>query len=203
MTAEYIFIDYYDVLQVSPNADPDTIQRIFRHLAKKCHPDSPSGGNPELFRQLVKAHDVLTDPEKRAAYDVKYQEYWDRKWQIVRQATNGSMPADNKEVRERLLTVLYLQRRTDTQHPGMGEIELARMLQLPIEFMEFDLWYLRQKGLVERLETGMLAISVDGVDSVEQSSLTLSPNRLLEAANPPAQPIQAPSLLEHQISVWD
>ena len=33
------FIDYYELLQVSPNADADTIQRVFRHLAKKYHPD--------------------------------------------------------------------------------------------------------------------------------------------------------------------
>jgi curved DNA-binding protein CbpA len=183
MAQEYVFIDYYDVLQVSPNADPDTIQRIFRHLAKKCHPDLPLGGNPDMFRQLVKAHEVLTDPEKRAAFDIKYQEYWDRKWQIVKQATDGSTSMDNKEARERMLTLLYVQRRTDTQHPGMGEMELARMLRLPVELMEFDLWYLRQKGLVERLETGQLAISVNGVDHVEQSSLRLSPDRLLEAAD--------------------
>lgn len=203
MAQDYLFIDYYDILQLSPNADPDTIRRVFRHLAKKCHPDSPTGGNPELFRQLMKAHDVLIDPEKRAAYDIQHQEYWDRKWQIVRQATSGSLSVDNKEVRERMLTLLYVQRRTDTQHPGMGEMELARMLSVPIEYMEFDLWYLRQKGLVERLETGMLAISVDGVDHVEKSSLHLRSDRLLEAPNLPAQALQNLTLLGNEMSVLD
>ena len=205
METNYIFVDYYDVLQVSPNADPDTINRIFRHLAKKCHPDTRGGGNPELFRELVKAHEVLTDPEKRAAYDVKYQEYWDRKWQIVRQATNGSGSVDSKEVRERMLTLLYVQRRTDPLHPGMGEMELARMLRLPIEFLEFDLWYLKKKGLVERLETGALAISVEGVDNVEASSLCLSPDRLLEAADIGPQAMQNHELLGStaDVSVMD
>jgi curved DNA-binding protein CbpA len=205
METDFIFVDYYDALQVSPNADSDTIKRIFRYLAKKCHPDSQGGGNPEMFRQLVKAHEVLIDPEKRAAYDVKYQEYWDRKWQVVRQAANGLGSPDSKEVRERMLTLLYIQRRTDPQHPGMGEMELARLIRLPIELLEFDLWYLRKKGLVERLETGMLAISVEGVDNVEESSLRLSPDRLLEAPNIEPHAIDNPDLLTNTagLSVWD
>jgi len=184
MGEDITFVDYYDVLQVSPNADEDTIQRVFRHLAKKCHPDLPTGGNPELFRQLVKAHDILNDPEKRASYDIKHQEFWDRKWQIIRQATDGSISGNNKEVRERILTVLYVQRRSNPRQAGMGDMELARMLRMPIEFMDFDLWYLRQKGLVERVETGQLAISVSGVDYVEDNTLRVSEDRLLEAHVP-------------------
>ncbi len=184
MAEDQTFTDYYDILQVSSNADTDTIRRIFRHLAKKCHPDLPSGGNPEQFQRILKAHQVLTDPEKRAAYDLRYQEYWDRKWQILKQAGNGGLTGDNKEIRERILTVLYVQRRTDMRHPGLGDMELAQMIRMPVEFLDFDLWYLRNRGLVERLETGLLAISVDGVDHVEQSSLHLTPDRLLEAKNP-------------------
>jgi len=184
MAEDYLFVDYYDVLQVSQNADTDTIRRVFRYLAKKCHPDSHGGGNPEQFRQLVKAHNVLINPERRAAYDLRYQEYWDRKWKIVREAGSGSMPKDNREIRDRLLTLLYVQRRTDMNHPGLGDMALSRMLQLPMEFLDFDLWYLRQKGLVERLETGLLAISVAGVDYIEATSLHPREDRLLEAHNP-------------------
>lgn len=180
MAQDFIFVDYYDVLQVSPNADPDTIQRIFRHLAKKYHPDASSGGDSERFRDVVKAHEILTNPEKRAAYDVRYSEYWDKRMQLVREATNGNISGDNREIRDRLLTLLYVQRRTNTQHPGLGEMELARLLRAPIEFLEFDLWYLHRKGFVEKLESGMFAISVDGVDHVEENSLHLSNDRLLE-----------------------
>ncbi len=186
MTDDLQFIDYYDVLQVSPNADPDTIRRIFRHLAKKYHPDLQNGGDPAKFRLLLKAHDTLTNPEKRAAYDLQYQEYWDQKWQLVRQAGVGSN-SDKTEIRERLLSLLYVQRRTNTRHPGLGDYEISRLLRLPLEFIEFELWYLREKGWVERLETGQLAISVDGVDQVERTSLRLSDDRLLEAHNPVAE----------------
>ncbi len=187
MTEELVFTDYYDVLQVSTNADGDTIARIFRHLAKKFHPDATGGGDPERFRELVKAHEILCDPAKRAAYDIRHQQYWERKMHILREAGSGLATGDNRAVRERLLTLLYVQRRTNLRQPGLGEIALARMLRTPIEFLEFDLWYLHRKGLVERLESGLLAISVDGVDHVEQNELHLSADRLLQAVPEPAR----------------
>jgi hypothetical protein len=183
MADDHIFVDYYDVLELSQNADPDTIQRVFRYLAKRYHPDLPNGGDQERFRQILNAYSVLINPEKRAAYDLRYQEYWDRKYQILRQATDGTA-ASNTEVRNRLLTVLYVQRRTDMRHPGIGDIELARLMRMPMEFMEFDLWYLRKKGLVEILESGQMAISVDGVDYVERHNLRTMDDHLLEAHNP-------------------
>ena len=68
------FVDYYELLQVSSNADEETIQRVFRHLAKKYHPDHQDSPDEEKFRRLVEAHRVLTDPESRAGYDAVYQE---------------------------------------------------------------------------------------------------------------------------------
>jgi hypothetical protein len=182
------FIDYYDLMQVSPNADEDTIRRIFRHLVKKCHPDLPSGGDPERFHELMNAHTVLTNAERRAAYDIRHQEFWDRKWNLVRQSGDGKSWMANLEVRERLLSLLYVQRRTNVRHPGLGDLELSRLLRMPLEFMEFELWYLKERGLVERLDSGMLAISVNGVDHVEKGSLHLSEDRLLESANPLRDP---------------
>ena len=67
------FVDYYEVLQISSNADQETISRIFRHLAKRYHPDNPKTADRDKFDQLVTAHDTLTDPQMRASYDVSYQ----------------------------------------------------------------------------------------------------------------------------------
>ena len=63
-------LDYYQVLQVSRLADTDTIRRIFHVLAQRYHPDNRETGNQDKFRQVVEAHAVLCDPEKRAAHDV-------------------------------------------------------------------------------------------------------------------------------------
>jgi hypothetical protein len=178
------FVDYYELLQLSPNADVETIEHSFRYFAKKFHPDNPECADTARFRKVVEAHRTLADPETRAGYDVKYQDYWNRKWKIASEASYSSAFADDQVTRERLLSLLYVQRRRAMNSPGMGDHEIARLLSTPPELVEFHLWYLRAKGWVERLNTGLLAITAAGVDQVEERRLMLNPDRLLEALNP-------------------
>jgi len=182
------FVDYYELLQVSPNADEETIQRVFRHLAKKYHPDHQDSPDDEKFRRLVEAHRVLTDPESRAGYDAGYQEYWNRKWKLVSESTDGAAFDQDRDLRERMLSLFYVQRRRSMALPGIGEYEVARLMRTPLELVEFHIWYLRAKGWLERLDSGMLAISAAGVDEVEQGRLKLGHERLLEAHGTGGEP---------------
>jgi len=59
--------DYYNILGVSRNATADELKRAYRRLAQEHHPDK--GGNPERFKEVNEAYQVLSDPQKRAAYD--------------------------------------------------------------------------------------------------------------------------------------
>jgi len=63
--------DYYEVLGVSRDADADTIKKAYRRLAMKYHPDrnpdDPSA--EEKFKEATEAYEILTDDEKRPAYD--------------------------------------------------------------------------------------------------------------------------------------
>jgi curved DNA-binding protein CbpA len=59
--------DHYEVLQVSPRADPEVIRAAYRILARKYHPDH--GGDAQLMIALNDAWDVLGDPGRRTAYD--------------------------------------------------------------------------------------------------------------------------------------
>lgn len=61
------FIDYYEVLQVHPNADHEVIEKAYRVLIAKHHPDH--GGDEELAKSLNIAYETLRDPELRARYD--------------------------------------------------------------------------------------------------------------------------------------
>ena len=60
--------DYYAVLGVTKDADPEVIKAAYRALAKKHHPDT-SGGSAERFLQISRAWEVLSSPDLRRAYD--------------------------------------------------------------------------------------------------------------------------------------
>jgi curved DNA-binding protein CbpA len=60
--------DYYAVLGVSKDADPEVIKAAYRTLAKKYHPDT-SGGSAERFLQISRAWEVLCNPYLRRAFD--------------------------------------------------------------------------------------------------------------------------------------
>jgi molecular chaperone DnaJ len=65
--------DYYDVLGVPKNASDDDIKKAYRKLAMKFHPDRNQGAEAkkaeEKFKEAKEAYEMLSDPQKRAAYD--------------------------------------------------------------------------------------------------------------------------------------
>lgn len=64
------FKDYYQALDVPRDADADTVKKAFRRLARKFHPDvSKEPDAQSRMREINEANAVLSDPERRAAYD--------------------------------------------------------------------------------------------------------------------------------------
>lgn len=62
--------DYYKILGVERDAKAEDIKKAYRRLARKFHPDvSKEAGAEEKFKDVNEANDVLSDPEKRSAYD--------------------------------------------------------------------------------------------------------------------------------------
>lgn len=69
--AEWLDTDFYRVLEVPESASDKEIQRAYRRLARRYHPDT-NPGDPaaeERFKEISAAHDVLGDPDKRREYD--------------------------------------------------------------------------------------------------------------------------------------
>jgi len=62
--------DYYEILNINRNASAEEIKTAFRGLARKNHPDVNKSPEAEkMFKEINEAYGVLSDPEKRAAYD--------------------------------------------------------------------------------------------------------------------------------------
>ena len=104
------FVDYYEALQVSPNASFDTIQRVYRMLAHIYHPDNKETGHAEAFQLLLKAYQVLSDPEKRAKYDISYHADRTRRWKIFDDSKAAQGVEGEKRRRWGVLSILYRQR---------------------------------------------------------------------------------------------
>jgi curved DNA-binding protein CbpA len=161
--------DYYEALQISPNADPDMVARVYRLLAQRFHPDNLESGDSERFRRVHEAYSVLSDPERRAQYDVHYQRNRHMRVRLV--SSTGRVEDDfeyEQAVRLTVLEILYTHRRTEPREPGLFDRDLETMVGRPIEQLEFTFWYLMQRNLVRRGEQSRIVITVDGVDFLEQ-----------------------------------
>jgi curved DNA-binding protein CbpA len=175
------FSDYYEVLQVSPNAQQETIQRVYRMLAQHYHPDNKDTGDTLAFNEVLEAYRVLSDPEKRAGYDVEYRIASGLKWKIFEDV--GSMQGLEAERRKRvgILSLLYTKRFTDPDHPSMSVFELEEFLGCPREHLELSLWYLKESGRVQRSDNNRFALTAKGLDTLEESTEATS-SRLRLAA---------------------
>lgn len=161
--------DWYETLQISPNADADTVQRVFRLLAQKYHPDNQDTGDAERFRRLHEAYLVLNDPEKRAQYDIGYDAIRKERWRIAASSASSDNDFEREQhVRCIALEILYTRRRTDPSKPFLSNLDLSHLTGQPREHLEFTVWYLVQRKLVVRDDQSNLSITVDGVDYIEQ-----------------------------------
>jgi len=177
-------VDYYEVLQISAAAEPETIHRVHRLLAQRFHPDNQETGNESRFRLVTEAYRVLSDPEQRARYDVVHQRLQQDRWRLVAQGaeTENDFGVEQR-VRLTVLEVLYTKRRVEPHQPGVFLIDLEKMIGRPREHLEFTLWYLTQKKLLQRSDSSMLVITADGIDHLEENYQINPQTRRLRAVN--------------------
>ncbi|MDP9114840.1 MAG: DnaJ domain-containing protein, partial [Acidobacteriota bacterium] len=112
-------LDCYEVMQLSPNADADTVQRVYRILAQRFHPDSIETGNKEIFLKLCEAHRILSDPQLRAQYDARYRETKQIHWKIFDRAEAAKGPEAEQRKRQGILELLYAKTAQDPERASM------------------------------------------------------------------------------------
>lgn len=162
--------DYYELLQISSSAEPDTIHRVYRFLAARFHPDNVETGNELRFRKIHHAYEVLSDPDRRAEYDAM------RTAEEPAPLSSWIDFMDNLdgEVNRRIavLAILYSQRRKTPNKPEVSFREIERRLGFPRDYLDFTAWYLRTKGFILRSDNAEFAITAEGVDFVESQRTT-------------------------------
>ena len=160
-----------------PTPRPSHASTVFS--AKRLHSDNTTSGDKEMFDVVTKAYQVLSNAERRAKYDVTYDKEKGHQWRIFDQHSAGDSREEDRRILHGVLSVLYIARRRDPENGGLGAVHLERMLGVPREHLEFPLWYLRKRGWIETLSNGPIAITVDGVDVLGSTELSLPSNRLL------------------------
>jgi len=174
--------DYYEFLQISRNAEPATIYRVYRFLAARHHPDNPETGDAEKFMMLKQAFDVLSDPECRSEYDAAYKKEAPRPAPLS--SSIDFMDTVDGEMNRRLavLALLYLQRRTNPYRPEVSLVEVEIRMGFPRDYLQFTTWYLSNKKYITQADNSDFTLTALGVDFVESNRANIPVlNRLLTA----------------------
>ena len=144
-------VDYYETLQISANAEPETIHRVYRLLARRLHPDNKESGNESQFRAVSEAYDVLSDPERRAQYDAVHQRLWRERWKLAEDTAASDYDVKLEQItRLTLLELLCTRRRTQPHSPSVAFLDIEALTGRPREHLEFSVWFLTQKRLIQR-----------------------------------------------------
>ena len=161
------FIDYYELLRVSPGAEIESIQRVHRALAARYHPDNTETGDIEKFLRVNEAFKILSDPERRKEYDDKYKQRKENPLPVF--LTKEFAEGVDGEINRRigLLCLLYTQRRANQVAPALSVLEIEQMMSIPREHLGFTIWYLKAKRYIQQDDRSSLLITAEGIDFLE------------------------------------
>ncbi len=163
-----VFVDHYEILQISPNADQQTIYRVYRIQAQRFHPDNQSTGDAQAFRRVSEAYEILSDPSRRASYDIEHRNARRRNARDLFEEANASQGVDvEKYKRQEILSLLYKKRAAHPEQPSMSLRDFEEVLAIPRQQLEFSLWFLKEGGFLTRSDSARHTITMKGAEWVE------------------------------------
>jgi curved DNA-binding protein CbpA len=161
------FIDYYDLMQVSPKAELETIKRVYKMLVARLHPDNKETGDAEAFLKLRRGFEVLSDAAAREAYDAEYLARVKQPLPSVEPTEFATGVDAELSRRVGILCLLYKQRQTNAARSGLSLLEIEQATKCPQEFVSFTLWYLQSKNYLSSAENSDFVITPAGIDYLE------------------------------------
>lgn len=166
--------DYYELLEISPQATQETIHRVYRYMAARYHPDIEGTGNLEKFTQLTSAYKVLSDPNARSEYNAQ---------RATRQPTTRNPMSSTIDFMDQVegdlnrrvavLAILYYRRRMYPNSPEVSLPEIEDRMGFPRDYLDFTTWYLAKKRYITRADNSDFTLTVEGVDFIETQRATV------------------------------
>ncbi len=163
------FQDHYTVLGVDPKADSETIQAAYAKLTQKYHKDNRETANQEKLESVNLAYEVLCDATLRAEFDkIKGIDQDDGKPKFGGARFFDSL-GHQTGLRNAVLSVLYERRQLKPYRPALSMRHLDGILVATNDELNFALWYLRQRSLVQSDDKSNLQITIDGMEFLEKN----------------------------------
>jgi hypothetical protein len=186
----FLTTDHYEMLRLTPQADEDTIERVYRTLAVRFHPDNPSTGDPETFLRIREAYETLSNPARRAQYNALRQQVKGAvRFRLQgREFFDGVRGEQNR--RMAALCLLYRQRISSCASPGLTVLDLEQLTGCTREELGSALWYLCEKNWATVGETTDYRITAEGFDMVEsklEERLEFRTLAMVRYYSPPAE----------------
>ena len=188
------FVDYYEFLMISPQADRAMVEWAVRLMLARYGKKNDQQGDEEKYNLVKEAYRVLADPKRRAGYD-KDREAYLPSGEVLGAGGASAMPerADGapldpdsihvslvatlddvrlqKRIRQGLMSSLYDIMITRPRNPELGRAEIARVIGVSIDQMEFAIWYLREQEFLRTTPQGLYTLTTKGVDWVENGGV--------------------------------
>ena len=166
--------DYYELLEISPQATQDTIHRVYRYMAARYHPDNLGMGNLEKFTEVTSAYKVLSEPNRRSEYDAQRA----TRQPTIRNPMSSTvdfMDQGEGDLNRRLavLAILYYRRRIYPNSPEVSLAEIEDRMGFPRDYLDFTTWYLAKKRYITRADNSDFTLTVEGVDFIETQRATI------------------------------
>jgi curved DNA-binding protein CbpA len=163
------FVNWYEVLGVAHDANDEVFKRVFHLVATRFHPDNQESGDLDRFLKVKAAFEVLTDPQRRKAFDEELRIHNKEPLPVFlsREFADGVGGEHNRRLG--VMCLLYNQRKLNPVVPSLSILQLEHLMFMPREHLEFAVWYLKQKKLVQVDDRSSLTITSDGIDFVEEN----------------------------------